>query len=237
MICCCLVVRGVSIVQTLPAQTDRQWTKRWTGLWLTPCSQLLPMRTLMTKVFQTRGQRTEITWRVEGTGTERRPCTSSSGRNDLEWFEMFGMEKAKSVGIERTKWRSPFAERADHVYGLKGMAAYLGTCVRLGYDDESIHTFMQSALAQMTTKPMSADELIVSVMKTGEIGVQTMALLRQSQHREHGNPGDYESQPSVGKNPGILISGHDLQWHEDCWNRRKVQAWMFIRVGEMLPAH
>ena len=46
------------------------------------------------------------------------------------------------------------------MYGLKGMAAYLEHAMRLGHNDESIHRFMQNTIAQITTKSLSADELM-----------------------------------------------------------------------------
>ena len=33
------------------------------------------------------------------------------------------------------------------VYGLKGMAAYLEHAMRLGFNDDTVHVFMQRALA------------------------------------------------------------------------------------------
>ena len=147
------------------------------------------------------------------------------------------MEKAKSVGVLRESNEDLRSLKELTVYGLKGMAAYLEHAMRLGYDDESIHTFMQSALAQMTTKPMSADELIALVMKTGEIGVQTMALLDKANTESYGNPEITKVNLGVGKNPGILISGHDLHDMEDLLKQTEGTGVDVYTHGEMLPAH
>jgi hydroxylamine reductase len=147
------------------------------------------------------------------------------------------MEKAKSVGVLREPNEDLRSLKELTVYGLKGMAAYLEHAMRLGYDDESIHTFMQSALAQMTTKPMSADELIALVMKTGEIGVQTMALLDKANTESYGNPEITKVNLGVGKNPGILISGHDLHDMEDLLKQTEGTGVDVYTHGEMLPAH
>lgn len=147
------------------------------------------------------------------------------------------MEKAKSVGVLREPNEDLRSLKELTVYGLKGMAAYLEHAMRLGYDDESIHTFMQSALAQMTTKLMSADELIALVMKTGEIGVQTMALLDKANTESYGNPEITKVNLGVGKNPGILISGHDLHDMEDLLKQTEGTGVDVYTHGEMLPAH
>lgn len=73
-------------------------------------------------------------------------------------------------------------------YGLKGMAAYLEHAMRLGYDDASIHTFMQHALAATATKSLPAGEWVKMVLQTGEYGVKTMALLDKANTERYGNP-------------------------------------------------
>ena len=96
------------------------------------------------------------------------------------------------------------------MYGLKGMAAYLEHAMRLGYDDAEIHAFMQNALALTTVGNLTADELTALVMKTGEVGVRTMALLDKANTATYGNPEATNVNIGVRNRPGILISGHDL---------------------------
>lgn len=100
-------------------------------------------------------------------------------------------------------------------YGLKGMAAYLEHAMRLGYDDASIHTFMQHALAATATKSLPAGEWVKMVLQTGEYGVKTMALLDKANTERYGNPEMTKVNIGVGKRPGILISGHDLKDMEE----------------------
>ena len=85
--------------------------------------------------------------------------------------------KAATVGVLREQNEDLRSLKELIMYGLKGMAAYLEHAMRLGHNDESIHRFMQNTIAQITTKSLSADELTVLALKTGEIGVRTMALL------------------------------------------------------------
>ena len=101
------------------------------------------------------------------------------------------------------------------VYGLKGMAAYLEHAMRLGFDDESIHLFIQQALATIATKDQSVEEWTALVLRTGEVGVQTMALLDKANTTRYGNPEITKVNIGVRNKPGILISGHDLHDIED----------------------
>lgn len=145
--------------------------------------------------------------------------------------------KAKSVGVLREPNEDIRSLKELTVYGLKGMAAYLEHAMRLGYNDESVHAFIQSALADMTVKSMTADELIALVMRTGEVGVQTMALLDKANTESYGNPEITKVNIGVGKNPGILISGHDLHDIEDLLKQTEGTGVDVYTHGEMLPAH
>ena len=71
--------------------------------------------------------------------------------------------KAATVGVLREKNEDLRSLKELIVYGLKGMAAYLEHAMRLGYNDESIHRFMQNAIAKITTEYLSADELTALV--------------------------------------------------------------------------
>lgn len=66
-----------------------------------------------------------------------------------------------------------------------------------------------------TTKDLSVDDMVALVMKAGEIAVNTMALLDEANTNAYGNPEITEVNIGVGKNPGILISGHDLKDMEE----------------------
>ena len=109
--------------------------------------------------------------------------------------------------------------------------------MRLGHNDESIHRFMQNTIAQITTKSLSADELTVLALKTGEIGVRTMALLDKANTSSYGNPEITHVNIGTGTRPGILISGHDLHDLEELLEQTKDSGVDVYTHGEMLPAH
>jgi len=123
------------------------------------------------------------------------------------------------------------------VYGLKGMAAYLEHAMRLGFDDDSIHAFIQKMLARIASEQHYVDEWTSFVLETGKIGVRTMALLDKANTTRYGNPEITKVNIGVGKRPGILISGHDLHDIEDLLKQTEGTGIDVYTHGEMLPAH
>ena len=145
--------------------------------------------------------------------------------------------KAATVGVLRETNEDLRSLKELIMYGLKGMAAYLEHAMRLGHNDESIHRFMQHTIAQLTTKSLSADELTALALKTGETGVQTMALLDKANTSSYGNPEITRVNIGAGTRPGILISGHDLHDLEELLEQTKNSGVDVYTHGEMLPAH
>ncbi|HEY9544239.1 hydroxylamine reductase [Prevotella sp.] len=123
------------------------------------------------------------------------------------------------------------------VLGLKGMAAYYEHAARLGERDESIVDFMLKALAIVTNPDATMDELLGNVLETGKFGVDVMALLDKANTGVYGNPEITKVNIGVGKNPGILISGHDLKDIEDLLIQTEGTGVDVYTHGEMLPAH
>lgn len=146
-------------------------------------------------------------------------------------------DKAKTVGVLREPNVDVRSLKELLVYGLKGMAAYHEHAMRLGHSDESIHTFMQEVLARITADSLSADELVALVLRTGEVGVQTMALLDAANTGRYGHPEMTRVNIGVGKRPGILISGHDLRDLEDLLEQTEGTGIDVYTHSEMLPAH
>lgn len=146
-------------------------------------------------------------------------------------------EKAAKVGVMRETNEDIRSLKELIVYGLKGMAAYLEHANRLGYNDVSLHAFIQSTLASITVDNLSTEELITLVLKTGEMGVQTMALLDAANTSSYGHPEITSVSIGVRNNPGILISGHDLHDLEQLLEQTKDSGVDVYTHGEMLPAH
>lgn len=122
------------------------------------------------------------------------------------------------------------------VIGCKGIAAYADHAAILGHEKDDIYGFLMEALAS-TTKELTTDEMIAMVMKAGETAVNTMALLDEANTTAYGNPEITEVNIGVGKNPGILISGHDLKDMEELLKQTEGTGVDVYTHGEMLPAN
>ena len=144
--------------------------------------------------------------------------------------------KAATVGVLKTENEDVRSLRELLTYGLKGMAAYAEHAVNLGFDDEEIQAFMQEALVA-TTQELSADELTALVLKCGEYGVKTMALLDKANTSTYGNPEITKVNIGVRNNPAILISGHDLRDMQDLLEQTEGTGVDVYTHSEMLPAH
>jgi hydroxylamine reductase len=155
------------------------------------------------------------------------------------WFaddEAAFAAKAKTIGVLATENEDVRSLRELLIIGLKGVAAYADHAAILGYRKDAIDDFIVEALAS-TTKNLSVDEMVGMVMKTGETAVTTMALLDEANTTAYGNPEITSVNIGVGKNPGILISGHDLKDMEELLKQTDGTGVDVYTHGEMLPAH
>lgn len=145
-------------------------------------------------------------------------------------------EKAKGVGVQRTANEDVRSLREMLVIGLKGIAAYAEHAAVLGYRKAEINDFMFEALAS-TTKELTVDQMVALVMKAGGVSVTTMALLDEANTKTYGHPEITKVNIGVGKNPGILISGHDLKDMEELLKQTEGTGVDVYTHGEMLPAN
>lgn len=120
--------------------------------------------------------------------------------------------------------------------GIKGMAAYAHHADNLDFRNEKVNSHFRDALIA-TTKELSADDLLGMVLKTAEMAVEVMALLDKANSSTYGNPEISEVNIGVGKNPGILISGHDLNDMEALLKQTEGTGVDVYTHCEMLPAN
>ena len=145
--------------------------------------------------------------------------------------------KAEQVGILATTDEDIRSLRELITYGLKGLAAYLYHANALGFDDEKINAFAQATLAKLLDDGLSVDDLTALALETGKAGVDVMALLDKANTETYGNPEVTTVKLGVGKNPAILISGHDLRDLEQLLEQTEGTGVDVYTHGEMLPAH
>lgn len=147
------------------------------------------------------------------------------------------MDKALKVGVLRTKNEDIRSLKELVHYGLKGMAAYAEHAYNLDKTDNEIFIFMQRALVEITREDITVEELIPLALETGKYGVQVMALLDAANTGRFGNPEITQVNIGVNKNPGILISGHDLRDIEELLQQTEGTGVDIYTHCEMLPAH
>ena len=146
-------------------------------------------------------------------------------------------EKARTVGVLSTKDEDIRSLRELITYGLKGLSAYSKHANTLLKDDDEVDAFLQRALAAMLDDNLSVEDLIALTMETGKHGVSGMALLDKANTEAYGNPEITKVNIGVGKNPGILVSGHDLRDLEMLLEQTQGTDVDVYTHSEMLPAH
>jgi len=158
------------------------------------------------------------------------------------WFaDTAAAMKAKAdsvqVGVLATENEDVRSLRELITYGLKGIAAYAEHAFNLGKEDKNVYGFISKALTSTLDDTLSADELVALTLETGKFGVDVMALLDAANTETYGNPEITEVNIGVGKNPGILITGHDLKDMEQLLEQTKGTGVDVYTHGEMLPAN
>ena len=144
--------------------------------------------------------------------------------------------KAGHVGVLSTENEDIRSLKEMLTYGMKGMAAYTEHAYNLGHENPSIYEFIDRGLIA-TTPPLSADQLVQMVLECGKNGVDAMALLDKANTDTYGNPEITKVDIGVRKNPGILISGHDLRDLYELLEQTEGTGVDVYTHSEMLPAH
>jgi len=151
---------------------------------------------------------------------------------DAEFFD-----KAKQVGTLTYDSNEDIRSLKQYVlFGVKGIAAYAEHALNLGFEQQDIFDFMEVSIV-MITKPMDINGMLEWVIRTGEYGVKVMALLDKANTSTYGNPEITKVNIGVGKNPGILISGHDLKDLEQLLIQTDGKGIDIYTHSEMLPSH
>lgn len=145
--------------------------------------------------------------------------------------------KAATVGVLSAKDEDIRSLRELISYGLKGLSAYSRHANVLLKEDKELDAFLQRALAATLDDTLTVEDLVNLTLETGKYGVSGMTLLDQANTEAYGNPEITKVNIGVGKNPGILISGHDLKDLEMLLEQTEGTGIDVYTHSEMLPAH
>ena len=164
--------------------------------------------------------------------SEKNEAIDWKGANDLEFYE-----KAKHVStLSYDADEDIRALKQYALFGIKGIAAYAEHAFNLGFEQQDIYDFMEETLV-MLTKPSDLKSMLDWVMRTGEHGVKVLALLDKANTDTFGNPSISKVNIGTGKNPGILVSGHDLKDLEQLLIQTEGKGIDIYTHSEMLPSH
>ena len=122
------------------------------------------------------------------------------------------------------------------LFGIRGMAAYAYHANVLNYEDTEVNRFFCEALFKIGYEE-SADALLPTVLKVGEINLKCMALLDKANTETYGTPEPTNVTLTIEKGPFIVVTGHDLKDLQLLLEQTKGKGINIYTHGEMLPAH
>ena len=228
------VTKGISAVTTALRQEGKQVSAE--------INHLITLN-LFTTITNANFDKESIEARIRATLTEKdvllAQIADPSGLPEAAKWNGSGNweEKAATVGVLSTENEDIRSLRELITYGLKGLSAYSKHANVLLKDDEEVDAFLQRALAATLDDNLSVEELIALTMETGKHGVSGLALLDKANTEAYGNPEITKVNIGVGKNPGILVSGHDLRDLEMLLEQTQGTGVDVYTHSEMLPAH
>lgn len=121
------------------------------------------------------------------------------------------------------------------LYGLKGMGAYADHAHVLGIEDDEVYAFFHEALAFLTDKNHTTDELLGMALKVGEYNVKVMGMLDEANTSTYGHPEPTKVRITPKKGKAILVSGHDLKDMYELLKQTEGKGINVYTHGEMLP--
>ena len=228
------VTKGISAVTTALRQEGKQVSAE--------VNHLITLN-LFTTITNANFDRESIEARIRATLTEKEALLAQVADPSIlpeaaKWDRSGNWEeKAGTVGVLSAENEDIRSLRELITYGLKGLSAYSKHANALMKDDGEIDAFLQRALAAALDDSLSVEELIALAMETGKYGVSGMALLDRANTEAYGNPEITRVNIGVGKNPGILVSGHDLRDLEMLLEQTQGTGVDVYTHSEMLPAH
>lgn len=231
------VTKGLSAVATALRQAGKQVDKKINhrvtmNLFITITNANFDQDAIVLAIKDTLQQKEALLKELSAEEEQKLPEAAKWNGQESEFAE-----KAAGVGVLATKQEDVRSLRELIVYGLKGLSAYSKHANALLQDDEEVDAFIQSALAKTLDDSLSVDDLVALTLETGKYGVQGMALLDKANTGAYGNPEVTTVDIGVRKNPGILVSGHDLKDLEMLLEQTKGSGVDVYTHSEMLPAH
>lgn len=213
------VTKGLSAVTTALRKKGKEIPEKinhlvTVNLFTTITNANFDLDAIKAKVTETLSEKAELLNELSEAEKDALPEAARWNGNEAEYDA-----KAWKEGVLSTKDEDIRSLRELITYGLKGLSAYTKHANALLKDDPEVDAFIQETLSKTLDDSLTIDDLVALTLETGKYGVAGMADLDTANTTAYGNPEITKVDIGVRKNPGILISGHDL------------------KDLEMLPAH
>ena len=235
------VAKGIAIVHTEARELGLKHNKAdefiVNSLFMTITNANWDKNDFFTKVRTGLTIREEIKSSIQKNGSEIFNSSDFVTWYGESTFEFETKAASQEVSVLATRDEDIRSLRELITYGLKGLAAYMKHAEHLGYTEDSLYAFMQKTLAQITDDSVTMEDLIALSMEVGKYGVHGMELLDTANTSTYGHPEATKVNIGVGKNPGILISGHDLKDIEQLLKQTEGTGVDVYTHSEMLVAN
>ena len=231
------VTKGLSAVTTALRKNGKQIPEKinhlvTVNLFTTITNANFDLDAIKAKVTETLSEKAALLSELSDDEKAKLPEAARWNGNEAEYDA-----KAWKEGVLSTKDEDIRSLRELITYGLKGLSAYTKHANALLKEDSEVDAFIQEALAKTLDDSLTVEDLVSLTLETGKYGVQGMADLDAANTTAYGNPEITKVDIGVRKNPGILISGHDLKDLEMLLEQTKGTGVDVYTHSEMLPAH
>ena len=231
------VTKGLSAVTTALRKNGKQIPEKinhlvTVNLFTTITNANFDLDAIKAKVTETLSEKAALLSELSDDEKAKLPEAARWSGNEAEYDA-----KAWKEGVLSTKDEDIRSLRELITYGLKGLSAYTKHANALLKEDSEVDAFIQEALAKTLDDSLTVEDLVSLTLETGKYGVQGMADLDAANTTAYGNPEITKVDIGVRKNPGILISGHDLKELEMLLEQTKGTGIDVYTHSEMLPAH
>lgn len=123
------------------------------------------------------------------------------------------------------------------LYGLRGLAAYTDHAAILGQQDTEVYSYIHGALANLSRRDRSFDELVAATLECGEVNLRAMELLDAGNTGSYGHPVPTPIPLGAKTGKAILVTGHNLKDFQLLLEQTKDKGLNIYTHGEMLPCH
>jgi len=124
------------------------------------------------------------------------------------------------------------------IFSLKGMSGYLFHARELGYTDPAVDGDVADAIySTLTNVNFDAGDFVRLALKSGEMNIKTMQLLKKAHIETYGEPEPTQVQTGTRKGRGILVTGHGLKALEELLKQTEGSGINIYTHSELLPAH